>query len=85
MICPNCGAEQPEPAPRFCDACAVALPRLRVAQVSKAAPETRCLECGLPATGARCRGCGAKVSVPVGQDEDERKPLPKLRVPTGDG
>jgi hypothetical protein len=25
------------------------------------APEIRCRECGLVATGPRCRGCGAKI------------------------
>jgi hypothetical protein len=67
MICAACGAEQPDPPGRFCAACALALPvaRPKDAPAAAGAPaEVRCSECGIVATGPRCRGCGAKVRWP---------------------
>ncbi len=88
MNCPHCSAPLPEPAPRFCDACGLAVPRPRQAVPADAAApeeEVRCQECGLVATGSRCRGCGAKIRWPEGVEPiDERRPPPR-RPPEGQG
>jgi hypothetical protein len=68
VVCAACGTAHAPPGPRFCDACGLALPRVRHPGERKAsaeaATEVRCPECGLPATARRCRGCGAKVRWP---------------------
>ena len=88
MICPACQTAHAEPAPRFCDGCGLALPRLRrAAPAAAAAPvEIRCAECGLIASSRRCHGCGARVRWPedvLPPDEQDmgRPPAPALELP----
>ena len=81
MICPSCQTPHAEPVPRFCDACGLALPRVRRAATAPtgADAEVRCAECGVVAHSRRCSGCGARVRWPEGvipPDELEGRPLP---------
>ena len=92
MICPSCQSEQPDPAPRFCDACGLALPKLRraAAPASGQAPDVRCQECGVVATARRCRGCGARVRWPEDvippDEQDAGKPAaPALELEEPEG
>ena len=94
MICPSCQHEHAEPAPRFCDACGLALPRLRrAAPAASAAGEVvvRCQECGAQASARRCRGCGARVRwpddvIPPDEQEGVGKPAaPALELDDGQG
>ncbi len=68
MTCPHCQTAHADPPPRFCDACGLALPRLRVAAAPRSASAEpiliRCPECGQPATSRRCAGCGSRVRWP---------------------
>ncbi len=96
MICPSCQTPHAEPAPRFCDGCGLALPRVRPAATATRAAgagdpaEVRCQECGTPATARRCRGCGARVRWPedvIPPDEQEgmgRPPAPALDLGSDD-
>jgi len=90
VICPACQTAHAEPAPRFCDGCGLALPRLRRAAPAAgeaAAAGIRCGECGTPATSRRCRGCGARVRWPEDlippdeRDEMGKPPAPALELP----
>jgi hypothetical protein len=92
MICPSCQAEQPDPAPRFCDACGLALPKVRraAAPAGTGSADVRCQECGVVATARRCRGCGARVRWPedvIPPDEQgSGKPVaPALELEGGEG
>lgn len=70
MHCPHCQTAQPDPPPRFCDACGLATGLARPAasgaktKAKADVPELRCNECGLVAVSRRCRGCGGKIRWP---------------------
>jgi hypothetical protein len=93
VICPSCQTEQPDPAPRFCDACGLALPKLRRAApaVTADAVVVRCQECGAQASSRRCRGCGARVRwpedmIPPDEQDGVGKPAPPaLELDEGPG
>ena len=92
MICPHCQTAHAEPAPRFCDGCGLALPRVRPPAAARAAgdaaPEVRCSECGQQATARRCRACGARVRwpedvIPPDESAPGRPPAPALELDDG--
>jgi hypothetical protein len=93
VICPSCQHEHADPAPRFCDACGLALPKLRRAAAPAATAEVvvRCQECGAQASARRCRGCGARVRwpddvIPPDEQEGVGKPAaPALELDDGQG
>lgn len=82
MVCQHCQTEQPDPPPKFCDACGLAtgaMPRKAVsaaAAKAKADAEIRCPECGLLAVSRRCSGCGAKVRWPDDVLPIDERPIP---------
>jgi hypothetical protein len=94
VICPACQHEHADPAPRFCDACGLALPRVRPSTDARARADTevevRCAECGQPATSRRCRACGARVRwpedmVPPDEESPGKPPAPALELPDEGG
>ena len=92
MTCPHCQTAHVEPAPRFCDGCGLALPRLRSPAAARAGSETlevRCSECGVLATARRCRACGARVRwpedvIPPDEGAPGKPPAPALELPDGE-
>jgi hypothetical protein len=89
VICPACQTAHGEPAPRFCDGCGLALPRVRPApsarRLDPAESLVRCPDCGTPATARRCRACGARVRwpedmLPPDEEAPGKPPAPALEL-----
>jgi hypothetical protein len=67
--CPNCEAQQPDPAPVFCESCGQRLKSKYKSKADKAASDkVKCRECGVPnkMDASNCVNCGFKLKIGIG-------------------